>query len=190
MRPTPVLLLLSVLLAGCQSAAERRAAETGEIDVANASVEEVGRLIDAAQPKAAARPGMWKGQLRVEAVEMAGADPADQARQLEAARGMERETAECRTAEQLRPFEIEKLEKIAGECRFVRYRLAGGAVDAEIACRKDGAPLTTLIVRGRSGADRFDVMTENRTGTPGKPGHALIRLHSTGERIGACGAKL
>lgn len=187
MRATIVLGTVALALAGCQSAEEKHAAETGEIEVANAQTDQVAKLIKAAAPKNAVKPGLWKAELRIEAVDVG--PEGDSAKQLELAKGLERNATECKTAEQLKPFDVSKLEKAAGECTFVRYVSKGGKVDAEIQCKKDGGPATTLLINGTNSATGFDVVTEHRTGTKGQPGYSLVRMRSTGTRVGECAAQ-
>lgn len=188
MRAIIVLGTAGLALSACQSAEEKRAAETGEIEVTNAKTEQVAKLIKAAAPKTAVKPGLWKAELRIEAVDIGPG--GDSARQLQLARSLERTATECKTAEQLKPFDIAKLEQAAGACNFVRYVSKGGKVDAEIQCSKKASePGTTLLINGTNSATGFDVVTENRTGTRGQPGYSLLRMRSTGTRVGECAAQ-
>jgi len=187
MRATIVLALAALALAGCQSAEEKRAAETGEIDVTNAPTDQVSKLIKAATLKAAVQPGLWKAELRIETVDVGPG--ADNAKQLELAKRLERDATECKTAEQLKPFDIEKLEKAAGKCTFIRYVAKGGKVDAKIQCTKPDAPATAILINGTTSATGFDVTTENKTGVSGEPGYSLLRMRTTGTRVGACPAQ-
>jgi hypothetical protein len=187
MRAIIVLGTVALALSACQSAEEKHAAETGEIDVTNAPTDQVSRLIKAAAPKTAVKPGLWKAELRIEAVDTGPG--ADNARQLELAKRLERDAVECRTAEQLKPFDIAKLEKAAGQCTFIRYVAKGGKVDAKIQCTKPNAPTTTILINGTTAATGFDVTTENKTGVAGQPGYSLVRMHTTGTRVGECAAQ-
>jgi hypothetical protein len=188
MRTVWALAMILPALAGCQSAEEKHAAETGEIEVANAKTEQVAKLIKAAAPKNAVKPGLWKAELRIEAVDVGPG--GDSAKQLELAKGLERNATECKTAEQLKPFDVSKLEQAAGACTFVRYVSKGGKVDAEIQCSKKASePGTTLLINGTNSATGFDVVTEHRTGTKGQPGYSLVRMRSIGTRVGECRAQ-
>lgn len=184
MRAIIVLGTAALALSACQSAEEKHAAETGEIDVANAKTAEVAGLIKAAAPKTAVKPGLWKSELRIEAVDV-GPD-GDSARQLELAKRLERNATECKTAEQLKPFDISKLEKAAGQCTFIRYAAKGGKVDAKIQCTRPNAPLTTILINGSTSPTGFDVITENRTGAEGQPGYTQLRMRAIGTRVGEC----
>lgn len=187
MRAIIILGAATLSLSACQSAEEKRAAETGEIDVTNAPTDQVSKLIKAAAPKTAVKPGLWRATLRIETVDVGPG--ADNARQLELAKGLERDATECKTAEQLKPFDIEKLEKAAGKCTFIRYVAKGGKVDAKVQCTKPDAPATTILINGTTGATGFDVTTENKTGVSGQPGYSLLRMRTTGTRVGECAAQ-
>lgn len=187
MRAIWALAMIVPALSACQSAAEKHAAETGEIEVANAKSDEVAGLIKAAAPKTAVKPGLWRATLAIEAVDVGPG--ADNGRQLELAKGLERDSTECRTTEQLKPFDIDKLEKAAGECTFIRYAAKAGKVDARIQCSKPNAPVTTIEITGTTGATGFDVTTQNKTGVEGQAGYSLVRMRSTGTRVGECPAQ-
>jgi hypothetical protein len=184
MRAMIVLGAAALALSACQSAEEKRAAETGEIEVTNAKTGEVSKLIKAAAPKTAVKPGLWKAELRIETVEVGPG--GNDARQLELAKGLERDATECKTAEQLKPFDIEKLENAAGKCTFIRYVSKGGKVDARIQCTRPNAPATAILINGTTSATGFDVAIENQTGAVGQPGYSLVKMRSTGTRVGEC----
>jgi hypothetical protein len=184
MRAIWALAMIVPALSACQSAEEKRAAETGEIEVTNAPTDQVSKLIKAAAPKTAVKPGLWKAELRIEAVDTGPG--SDQAQQLALAKRLERDATECKTAEQLKPFDIEKLEKAAGKCTFIRYVAKGGKVDAKIQCSKPNAPATAILINGTSSATGFDVTIDNQTGAAGQPGYSLVKMRSIGTRVGEC----
>lgn len=187
MRACLLPVLAAFALAGCQSAAEKQAAATGEIHAANASTKEVAGLIKAAAEKNAAQPGLWQASLKIDAVDLGGA--GDDAAQLQAAKALERDSRECRSADQLKPVDVTKLEQAAGgECVFERYDMAGGRIDAQVVCRKGQGRETHVAIHGTTSPTGFDVATENRSGKPGERGYALIKLRSSGKRLGACQA--
>lgn len=183
MRAYFLMTVAALALAGCQSEAEKRAAATGEVEAANASAAEVSGLVKAAAAKNKIEPGKWQVSLKIDKVETASGD-TDQA--LKLAKALERDTAECRTSEQLKPFDVSKLEKVAGTCTFARMVAKGGKVDADVTCKRDGAPDTHILISGTTSPTGFDVRTENRTGTPGQPGYSLVQMSTRGKRLGGC----
>jgi len=183
-----LLALATLALSACQSAEEKRAAETGEIDATNASTEEVSTLIKAAQPKAAMVPGKWTLALRVTSADLSRVPAATRGAQEQAVKGIERASTACRTKEELKPIDLSQLEKVAGSCTYPRYQSKGGKLDAVIACKKEGAPDTVLHASGTSGPNGFDVTLNQKTGAPGQAGYIALTLRATGKRIGACPA--
>ena len=170
----------AVALAGCQSAAERHAAETGEIDARNASMDEISGLTKAARAKNALQPGEWETAIRIVSTDLSGLPPAEREAQLAAVKRQERQSKRCAKAEDLKPFDIEALARVAGDCTFPRYVLKGGKLDAEIRCTQGGA-VTALTLQGTISKTGYDVVTTQGAGT----GHGFT-LRATGNRLGDC----
>jgi uncharacterized protein YceK len=186
MRASVLVFPAVLLLAGCQSAAERQAAETGEIDVANASMEQVSALTKAARAKQAMQPGTWESGTELVAADFA-AGPSHDA-QMEAAAKIPRHAVKCQTAADLAPVDITMLEKVGGSCTFPRYVQKGGKIDVQIECAKDGAK-TTLLYKGTMGKDAYDVAVEQNSGAPGQAGYAAVKMRVYGKRLGLCTGK-
>ena len=173
-------------LAGCQSAAEKHAAETGEVDVANVSVGELSKVLKAARAKTELEPGIWTAQMHVVSTDLSAFKGEDRAAQEEAIRRQERKSNGCRKADELKPLDIRNLEQVAGTCSVARYVVKGGKLDANIQCTKDGAGTTTVLASGTMGKTAFDVTISQETGKPGDQGYVAIKLQATGKRTGAC----
>ena len=103
------ILIAALALAGCQSAAEKHAAQTGEIETTNASMDEISGLLDAAQSRNGMKPGLWNVTLAVESSDfsMLPADSRDA--QLAALKRQERNTTKCATDDELKTIDIEDL---------------------------------------------------------------------------------
>ncbi|MBB5711723.1 DUF3617 domain-containing protein [Sphingomonas xinjiangensis] len=183
-----LLAVATLALSACQSAAEKRAAETGEIDATNATTEEVSKLIQIAQPKAAMTPGKWTLALRVVSTDLSALSSAARGTQEQAIKALERNSTACRTKDELKPIDLSQLEKVAGTCTYPRYQSKGGKLDAVIECKKDGAPDTVLHAVGTTGPNGFDVKLDQKTGAPGQAGYIALTLQATGKRVGACPA--
>ena len=186
MRATIVLGIATLALSACQSADEKRAAETGQIEASNASAAEVSKLMKAAQPKLAMKPGEWRFQLAVLGAESAEGPLAEGDPKLAALKQQERTVAGCREAKDLKPIDLEQLEKAAGECRFPRYTLAGGKLDAEIECKQPSGSAMRMTAKGTTGPDAFAVTLDQRSGTPGQADYLALKLRATGTRLGEC----
>lgn len=176
-------------LAGCQAADEKRAAATGEVRLTNASMEDVARLTKAARAKTLMQPGQWQTALAVVSADLSAIPEAERDNQMEAIKNQERSAAGCRTADDLKPFDIDNLEQIAGKCAFPRYNQAGGRIDAEIHCG-EGANMTVLVASGTLSPNGYDVTIDQKTGAPGAANYLGLKLRATGNRTGNCVAKV
>lgn len=178
----------AMMLAGCQAADEKQAAATGEVRLANASMKDVARLTKAARAKTVMQPGQWRTELQVVAADLSGF-PEGQVRdaQLKAIKGQERAATGCRTADALKPLDIDNLEQVAGTCTFPRYIQAGGRIDVEIQC--NGASKTVLVASGALSPTGYDVTIQQTSGTKGAANYLGLTLRAKGERIGNCVAK-
>lgn len=183
MRATLLLATAAFTLAACQSAEERRAAETGEVEVRDAPSDEVTALIKAAATKNPIQPGMWKAEMQVLDADLGG--EAGQAT-LAMLKRFQRDTTSCRTADNLKAFDVAALEKLAGACTFGRYVAKGGKVDAQVTCQRENGPVTQVAIQGTTTPTAFDVVTTQQTGQPGAEGYAKVRLRASGRRIGDC----
>jgi outer membrane murein-binding lipoprotein Lpp len=178
--------MAALALAGCQSAAEKHAAETGEVDVANVSVDELSKVMKAARAKTELQPGIWQSQMHVVSADLSAFKGEDRAAQEDAIRRQERQSTSCRKADELKPLDIRNLEQVAGTCSVARYVAKGGKLDANFQCTKDGAGTTTVLASGTMSKTAFDVTISQETGKPGDQGYVAIKLQATGKRTGAC----
>jgi len=174
----------ALVLAGCQSEAERQAAATGEIDVRNASMQEVASLSRAAHSKTLMQPGTWDSGTQVVSADFS--DGPDKESQLAAVRKQERHAVKCQTASDLKPLDIENLEKVAGTCTFPRFVQKGGKLDVEIQCTQASGAKTTLVYAGTMDKQAYDVTVDQKSGAKGQPGYAAIRMRVYGKRLGLC----
>ncbi len=189
MRAAVLPIAAALVLAGCQSAAEKRAAETGEIELTNATTAEVSGVAKAARKKTEMQPGEWETTMQVVTADLSGYPAgADRDAQLAAVKRQERHATKCQTAADLKPLDIDNLEKVAGTCTFPHYVQKGGKLDVEIHCGQPGGPQTVVLANGTMGKTGFDVVIDQKSGTQGQSGYAAIRLRATGRRIGLCQA--
>ena len=71
---------------------------------------------------------------------------------------------------------------------FLRYVSAGGKLDGELVCKQKDVPATKVGIKGTTSATAFDVVTDQRKGTPGQSGYVGVRIRATGTRVGDCAA--
>jgi outer membrane murein-binding lipoprotein Lpp len=179
--------MAALALAGCQSAAEKHAAATGEVDVSNVSVDELSKVMKAARAKTELQPGIWMTQMHVVSADLSAFKGEDRAAQEEAIRRQEHQSTSCRKADELKALDIRNLEQVAGTCSVARYVAKGGKLDANIQCTKDGAGTTVVLASGTMSKTGFDVTISQETGKPGDQGYVAIKLQATGKRTGTCG---
>ena len=178
----------ALAVSGCQSPEEKRAAETGEIEVTNASMEQITGLTEAARTKTQLQPGIWQTALEVASADLSGLPESQREGQLAAIKKVERSATGCRTAKELKPLDLASVEKLAGACTFPRYIQKGGKMDVEIHCG-EGAAKTVLVAAGTYGPTGYDVTIDQTTGTPGAAEYLGLKLRAKGTRTGECAPK-
>lgn len=187
MKHACLLVTAALALAGCQSAAEKRAAETGEVEASGASMAEVSGLLKAARAKTEMQPGQWDVGMQVVSADLSAfPEGPERDAQMEAIKRQERHGVKCQTAADLKPLDIANLEKVAGTCTFPRYVQKGGKLDVEIHCAQPGGPQTVVLATGTMSKTAFDVTIDQTSGTKGQRGYAAIRMRAQGKRLGLC----
>lgn len=186
MRATIVLALAALALASCQSAEEKLAAETGNIQVTDASAAEISGLMRAAQEKRAMKPGEWQLQVQVLSAETSAGPLADGDPKMAQLKQQERNVAGCREAKDLKPLDLDQLQKVAGECRFSRYSLVGGKLDAAFECTQQNGMKMAMTANGTTAPEGFDVTLDQKSGTPGGADYVALKLRASGKRLGEC----
>lgn len=187
MRASPLLLIGALALAGCQSAAQKHAAETGEIDASNASASEIKGLLDAAEAKNAKQPGSWQLGTELVSADLTAMPPELRVRQEAALRQQEGQRIVCAQAEDLKPVDLDTLGKAAGECTFERFVVKGGRIEYKAKCA-NGPAVIGMAASGAVTPTGYDLTVDQTTGTPGQPNYTAIRLRTIGKRVGACPA--
>jgi hypothetical protein len=179
------LFLAGLTLAGCQSAAEKHAAETGEIEASNASLDDLSGLLKAAKEKTAMRPGMWQTESQLVTSDLSGLPEENRAEMLATLKRQERSVARCAKADELKTLDFKNLEQAGAQCTVPRYVAKGGKVDGEIHCELNGKAIV-LKEQGSLTPTGYDVTVDQATGQPGQDGYITYRLHYRGKRLGEC----
>ena len=160
-----------------------------EIDARNASVEEVAEKVRDAGNANLFKPGKWQTRVTVKDMTIPGMPPSMQAQMKEVLAQRQNVVSEsCLTAEEAgRPGGEFFTGKESGNCRYDRFTMSGGKVDAVMRCQS-----------GQSGSM---VMTLDGTYTPtestanvdmevsGPDGAMKIRAVTENRRIGDCTGK-
>lgn len=170
-----------VALAACDS--------EPEVSARNASVDEVAdKLADASGGDSFVRPGKWQSRVRIEKFELPGAPPEAAA----AMRSMH-ERAQvseiCLTAEQARRPKEDVFAGAGKNCRYDRFTMGDGKIDAVMRCKGDGMA-QTMAMQGTYGPDayRMQMSIEAQAGT-GPPGAMTMTMRVDARRVGECDGK-
>lgn len=169
----------AMALAACGSEREP------EVNATNASVAEVAEQVrEASGGDDFIQPGKWVSQVRFEEMSMPGM-PADTTQRMNEMMGAGRSLESCLSEEDSkRPSE----GFFAGNdsCRYERFTMAGGKIDASLRCTGDG--VTQLMeMEGSYSPDRYSLrMTSTMEGPPGPAGDMKMRMRIDARRVGEC----
>ena len=163
------LLALACTLAGCDRG----------VALTDASMEEVAQALGGA---ARQEPGLWETNTTLVAIDPGrGVAPRDVAA-IGAQIGRPKVERGCLSAEQAAAPGFGQLR--GGRCRFARFVLADGRLDARMRCQRPDA--TVLVTQqGAYGSTAFDMRTSLRQDAPAGRGMSMT-LHLVGRRVGAC----
>jgi hypothetical protein len=185
-RATPCLL---ILLAGCGSeSTSQSAARTGDVSLTNASVAEVAKQTAAANAGGATRfePGEWETTVSIEGANIPGM-PAGATKAMEKLKLAKTSVRNCMSPEQAAKPDEAMFAGKGGNCRFDRYVMKDGRIDATMSCAGErGGERAVIAMKGSFTRTSFD-LANSMTAAP-MPGHPKVTMQSrvTGKRIGAC----
>jgi len=136
-------------------------------------------------------PGQYSQTMEVVKFEMPGAPP-EMAKQMQTALGQRQNSVFCLTDKMAEEGFQNMFREIGkdGQCKYQRFSVAGGKLDAELACQSATEGKGTIKLAGTVGADGSDVTVEVDTTNPASPmGHTVIGMHLVSKRIGDCPAQ-
>lgn len=166
------------------------ACDGGAVSERNASVAEV-----AAKARNAVRiePGLWTTTTDVQAIEVPGMDEprimegiTDQLKKRHATA-----TTHCVTPEEAsRPPSEMFAGKNSGECRYDKFDMGGGRLNAAMTCSPQGQPgKMTMTMAGSYSSTSYDLAMEMKVSNPAMPGGGMtMKANTKGTRTGACDA--
>jgi hypothetical protein len=182
MKYAAVLITSSALLAACGS--------EPEVDMRNASVEQVAAEVGkAAGTEQYIRHGQWRTKVTVEEIDFPGVPVRVQAQMKEIITRQNSITVEnCVSPEQAkRPDGDFFTGKKSKDCRYDRFTMSGGKIDALMRCQGEGSGEMTLKVAGIYTPDSSTTRSEMTV--RGQEGGMTIKSLVEGRRIGDCEAK-
>lgn len=151
-----------------------------EVSAHNASIAEVA---EAAKGATKIEPGKWRTTVSVEKMEMPGAPP-QVAEMMRQQTGKAAQSSEmCITKEQAEKPPQELLGSAAKDCRYEKFEMKGGALDAVMVCKQAGNEMRSTV-RGSYGGTRYDLAGTAEMSTAGQK--MIVSSKVVGERIGDC----
>ncbi len=139
----------------------------------------VPAAVSAADPPI--RAGQWEVRSAVLDIDMPGAPPGMAAM----IKGKPTVVRHCLTPEQAAQGPQEMLKDSRGQCRFSRYDMTGGRIDAVMECSGQGGQMTSTTT-GTYSAEGYQA--ESRMTTTGPAGKMTMRVSGSGKYLGPCGA--
>lgn len=137
------------------------------------------------------KPGQYTQTMKVTKFEMPGAPP-EMAAQMKATLGQAQATDFCLTQEMSDKGFEEMFREIGkgGECKYQRFDVSGGKLDALLECESKTEGKGTIKMAGTVGSEGSDVTVEIDTKNPASPmGNTLIGMQMVSKRTGDCPAQ-
>lgn len=171
------LVLLALLQASGQS--------SSTVEVVPAIADEVTEKRAARGAAALLAPGRWEGRATVTDIEIPGAPP-DAATKIKQALAKGEMFVRCLTAKEVRKSAAD-LFAFGEDCRYERFNLANGRVDAKMQCNRAGALVDATTV-GQFSRNSIHVTIISKTAsTPDRPmSEHKMTLEFDARRTGKC----
>ena len=179
--------LAAVLIAGALPLAACN--NSPQVHEENASVAEVQReLAKAGGTDSFVRPGLWESKVTIEDMTMPGM-PAEMASQMKGITNQVHADQSCLTPEEAkRPKE----DFFAGgnkNCRYDRFTMAGGKIDAVMKCTDERAT-HTMSMQGSYTQDAYNMrMSMTAEGGEGPESGMTMKMRVDAKRVGECTGK-
>ncbi len=135
-------------------------------------------------------PGQYTQTMKVTKFEVPSAPP-EMAKQMKAAMSEAQTTTFCLTKEMSDKGFEEMFNKLGkgGECKYQRFAVSGGKLDALLECQSKTEGKGTITIAGTVGSQGSDVKVEIDTVNPASPmGNSTIGMQMVSKRTGDCPA--
>lgn len=179
------LLLLTLplaLLAGCDSGPE--------VDVTNASVEEVANQVRAADGGTSngdgfIRAGLWSTKVTLAEFDMPDM-PAQVREQMQARMTRVQDHQTCLSADEVRKPKEDFFAGANKSCRYDHFRMGDGKIDARMRCAADGMS-QQMEMSGTYSPDSYRMSMTTRAQAEASPmGPMTMKMNVESTRIGDC----
>jgi hypothetical protein len=178
-----VLALALALVAACN--------RSPQVDEKDASVGEVAEKVrKAGADQAFVRPGEWQSTVTIDKLEVPGMPP-------EVAQRMKTMMAEqqahsfktCLTKEDVQKPKEDFFTGKSKECRYERFTMGNGKIDAVMHCGSDGAR-QTMQMAGTYSPDKYAMQMSTKVEAGGEPeGGMSMQMRVEAQRVGECAGK-
>lgn len=178
MTRTAFLIAFALPLAACDS--------DPQVSAKNATAEEVaGKLEAAGGSDTFVNPGLWRSTVTLDEMTMPGMPP-EAAAQMKSVQGRTQVNESCLTPEEAkRPKE----DFFGGKdtCRYERFNMANGKIDAVMNCSESGAS-QKMTMAGTYSGNAYNMQVTMQAG--GNDGGGMgMKMRVDAKRIGACTGK-
>lgn len=142
----------------------------------------LGTAAVTAMPVAASpiEPGRWEVQSRVVDLDMPGAPP-QVANMMKSKPQTHRH---CLTPEEASAGPKEMLKETKGECKYTKYEMAGGKIDAAVQCTSKDTGQMNMTIKGAYTKTSYN--TRHTMKMNGPMGPMTIISEASGRHVGAC----
>ena len=160
------------------------------VSATNASTAEVAAKVKAAGLGTSfVSPGRWQTTMTIDDMTMPNTPP-QVAAQMKAHMGTGRSFTSCLTPEEAKRPREDFFAKGAGNCRYDRFALGNGKIDAALSCAEDGAT-RTMTMNGTYSPDSYQMAMTSQGGGAGRSPAAgmSLKMHLDAKRTGSCTGK-
>ena len=160
-----------------------------EVTARNATGEEVAdKIADAGGTDNFVRPGKWSSKVTFEEFNMPGA-PAGAKSVLESMNQRTAATETCLTPEDAKRPKEDFFAGADKNCRYERFDMGGGKIDAVMKCTSEGAG-QTMTMTGTYGPNDYQMqMSMQSEGMPGPASGMSMKMRVDAKRVGECDKK-
>jgi hypothetical protein len=155
-----------------------------EVSAENASAEEVSQKLESATGSGKfVNPGLWRTTMTIEEMSVPGMPP-EAAAEMEKMQGRTTSDEKCLTPEDVkRPQE----DFFGGEenCRYERFTMGNGKIDAVMNCSEDGAT-QKMSMAGTYSGDTYNMRMEVQPAGGGENAGMGMKMRIDATRVGEC----
>jgi hypothetical protein len=174
----------------CASALALGACNQGpEVREENASVAEVEKkMADAGGAASFVRPGRWESKVTIEEMKIAGMSE-EMSRQMPTFEGRVETSFSCLSEEEAKRPKEDFFSGGNKNCRYDRFTMAGGRIDAVMKCTQERAS-HTMTLQGSYSPDTYNMqMSMKAEGGEGYDAGMTMKMRVDAKRVGQCTGK-